>query len=378
MKPSLHMKAPLQILAVVGITLGVSVLARADIVVRLSVKAVLDPATGARQTNVTEQVFSNTIAGMNEIMATFGRGYRYEWVGNRLIDVGGLGQTNAGSGPSYYFDQDLTEDGTSNGGVLNHEFETNAMANPTLYGWDFTAVNLYIVRMGGRQSGSITWGNHIFLLGNAPPGRGYGRVHTVIHEVGHHFSLKHTHEGELYENANHSPCTNRCACARLIGGTNDLIADTIADHECWNSQDDIAQGNYLLNYADLTNPQKAAVDRVWMNIMSYHDGQGTNEANIFTSDQLDRWTDSANSDRSAEVSGLTHFVDRNNGCIAPVGSSACQNNVGGPLTTLAGGIAFAVPGDIVLVRVGHYNEPMTIRKAITLRATRGNVLLGKP
>jgi hypothetical protein len=100
--------------------------------------------------------------------------------------------------------------------------------------------------------------------------------------------------------------------------------------------------------------------------------------NFFTSDQLDRWTDSANHDRPNEVSGLTHFVDRNNGCLAPTGSSACLVAAGGPFPTVAGGIASASPGDIVLVRVGHYNEPMTIRKAITLRATRGNVLLGKP
>jgi hypothetical protein len=100
---------------------------------------------------------------------------------------------------------------------------------------------------------------------------------------------------------------------------------------------------------------------------------------ILTSDQLDKMTDTANIYVSSNiVSGFTHFVDRNNGCLIPTGSSKCQNNVGGPFPTVAGGISFAVPGDIVLVHVGHYNEPMTIRKAITLRATRGNVLLGKP
>jgi hypothetical protein len=35
-------------------------------------------------------------------------------------------------------------------------------------------------------------------------------------------------------------------------------------------------------------------------------------------------------------------------------------------------------GDIVLIRPGHYNEPMTITKGITFRATRGDALIGKP
>jgi nitrous oxidase accessory protein NosD len=35
-------------------------------------------------------------------------------------------------------------------------------------------------------------------------------------------------------------------------------------------------------------------------------------------------------------------------------------------------------GDIVLIRPGRYNEPMTINKAITLRATRGDALIGVP
>ena len=67
--------------------LSVAASAHADIVVRLSVKAVLDPANGMRQAEVSELIFSNTVAGMNALLASFGRGYRYEWVGKTLIDV---------------------------------------------------------------------------------------------------------------------------------------------------------------------------------------------------------------------------------------------------------------------------------------------------
>jgi hypothetical protein len=352
--------------------------ARADIVIRLSVKAVLDPATGMRQPEVSELIFSNTVAGMNALLASFGRGYRYEWVGNALIDVGGRGQTN--TGPSQYYNVDFQDD--PNGETLRQQFESNAIAHPLIYGWDSRAANIYILRMGTNGSSSSSFPPNALttVLGNPPPGRGYSKIYTVIHELGHHFNLKHTHQGQGYLNSDLSACADQnCGCARLIGGNDDLIADTIADHVCWNSRDAIAQGNYGMNYADLTNLRKAAVDRVWLNIMSYHeDDQGTNEVNVFTSDQLDRWTDSANNDRPAEVSGRTWFVDRNNGCLAPIGSSACVGNFGGPYPTVAGGIASARAGDIVLIRPGHYNEPMTLNKAITLRATRGDALLGIP
>ncbi len=123
--------------------------------------------------------------------------------------------------------------------------------------------------MGGRTSGSITKGDHIFLIANSAADRGYSATQTTIHELGHHFSLFHTHEGELYKNSNNTICTNQdCTCPKLVGGTNDLIADTISDHQCWHSQDDIAQGNYGTNYAALTTARQAAVDRVWFNIMS--------------------------------------------------------------------------------------------------------------
>ncbi len=97
--------------------LGVSVPARADVTVRISVKVILNPTNGSRPQMVSDLVFSNTFAGMNALLAKFGLGYRYEWVGNKLIDVGGFGQFI--SGPSHYYDVDFTDDALSNGGILN-------------------------------------------------------------------------------------------------------------------------------------------------------------------------------------------------------------------------------------------------------------------
>jgi hypothetical protein len=352
--------------------LVVTIPARADIVIRLSVKAVLNPATGMRGTGVTEAAFSNALVAMNAYLARTGRGYRYEWVGNRLLDVGGLGQFN--SGPSQYYEIDFDTD--PNAAALKDQFENDAVVNFPIYGWDFTAVNIYFIKVNGGHAsfppqriillseGMISEGNLSSLAG---PRR-------IVHETGHHFSLYHTHQGEKYPN-----CTAQdCSCANLVGGNGDFVADTILDHQCWDAQDAIAQGNYGLNYANLTSARQAAVDRVWLNLMSYHGSTSGYSSNFFTSDQLDRWTDSANDDRPNEVSGLTRFVDLNNSCLAPNGSSACLAGAGGPFPTIANGIDRANAGDIVLIRPGHYNEPMTLTKAVIFRATRGDALIGKP
>ena len=46
---------------------------------------------------------------------------------------------------------------------------------------------------------------------------------------------------------------------------------------------------------------------------------------------------------------------------------------------LAKGVAVVNdPDDMVLLRTGNYNEPQTITKALTLRATRGDAVIGKP
>ena len=46
---------------------------------------------------------------------------------------------------------------------------------------------------------------------------------------------------------------------------------------------------------------------------------------------------------------------------------------------ITAGMATANPagGDIVLLRAGNYNEPMTITKPLTLRASRGDVTIGQ-
>ena len=354
------------LLAVLGVCLLPVGTVRGDINIRLSVRAVLNPATGNRQPGVSDLQFSNTVVEMQAMLESYGRGYRLQWTGNALMNVGGLNQFN--SGPSRYYDVDFVND--PNGDALKDQFEANAVANPATYGWDASAVNIYIVRFGGANWNVCSFpGSQIILVNGV---RGYTNSGTVLHEIGHYFNLSHTFNGRQNLNANGTTCTNGCSCALAIGGGNDGVADTILDHDCWSDQNDIAQGNYGMNYAGLTASRQAAVDRIWFNLMSYHGRQHSTD--LLTSDQLDRWTDSANTDRPAVRTGRTRFVDRDNASGVYLGTS------GLPYRTLTTGLnaATATGSDIVLIRPGNYDEPQTITKAVTLRATRGHAVIGLP
>ena len=343
---------------------GLVVAARADVTIRLSVKAVINPATGARQPGVNDASFAICFAEMNAMLRSFQRGYSLQWNGNAVQNVGGLNQFN--SGPSQYYSVDFVN--ATNGGVLKDQFEANAIASPVTYGWDANAVNIYIVQFGGANWNVCSFPDEQIILVNGV--RGYTNSSTVLHEIGHYFNLSHTFNGRQNLNANNSACTNGCSCAQLIGGGNDGVADTILDHDCWDSQNDIAQGNYGLNYASLNGTQTANVDNMWWNLMSYHGRQHVTDR--FTPDQMDRWTDSANSDRPTVRTGRTRFV-------ATTGSDLGAGTSTSRYRTVARGVTVVNdPDDIVLIRAGNYNEPQTLTKALTLRATRGSVLIGKP
>jgi hypothetical protein len=345
-------------------------LVSADITIRVSVKAVLNPATGARQPGVSDATFANTVDGMNDMLNSYGRGYHIQWVGNALINVGGLGQFN--SGPSQYYDVDFVND--PNGDTLKDQFESNAINNPAAYGWSSSAVNVYVVRFGGANWNVCSFPSQQIILVNGV--LGYSTATTVLHEIGHYFNLSHTFNGSTDLNSNGTACTNGCSCALHIGGGADGVADTILDNVCWADQDDIAQGNYSMNYASLTLSRQNAVDRIWNNLMSYH---GRQHSTMFLSlDQLDRWSDSANDDRPGVRTGRTRFVDLNCSPLFPNGNSLCS--AFGPYHTVAAGVsaANASGADIVLIRAGNYNEPQTITKALTFRATRGSAIVGRP
>ena len=204
--------------------------ASADITIRLDVKAVLNPATGARQPGVNDAAFANCVAEMNAMLASFGRGYRLSWNGNALQNVGGLNQFN--TGPSQYYDVDFVND--DNGDVLKDQFEANAIASPNTYGWDASAVNIYVVRFGGANWNVCSFpGSQIILVNGV---RGYTNSSTVLHEIGHYFNLSHTFNGRQNLNSNGTTCTNGCSCAQLIGEGEGH--ENGSQHDAWNGKDD--------------------------------------------------------------------------------------------------------------------------------------------
>jgi hypothetical protein len=338
--------------------------ASGDITIRVSVKAVLNPATGARQPGVSDLVFSNTMAVMNGMLQTNARGYRLQWVGNALMNVGGLNQFN--SGPSQYYDKDFVND--DDGDEKKDEFEANAIASPVTYGWDSSAVNIYIVRFGGANWNVCSFPGQQIILVNGVAG--YSNPSTVLHEIGHYFNLIHTFSGRQNLNANGTTCTNGCSCSQFVGGGNDACSDTILDHDCWDSQNDIALGNYGLGYSSLNGSQTLNVDNMWWNLMSYHGRQ--HSTTLFTPDQSDRWADSANNDRPAVRTGRTRFVSTTGDDTIGNGGSVLRYR------TVAKAVSVVnSSSDVVLVRAGSYDETMTITKALTLRSTRGTAVIGQ-
>ena len=122
------------------------------------------------------------------------------------------------------------------------------------------------------------------------------------------------------------------------------------------------------DYADLWPADQHRVDQVYYNVMCY---RGRRE--VLTPGQLDRMTDYSNSEVHHVTNGSTHFVDLDGpGGMLQLGTSAF------PMITVAGGLSRADSGDIVLIRRGSYDEAMTIDQDVTLRASRGDVLVGAP
>ena len=336
------------------------VAAQAQIQWRISIKVFLSSGgnwpsqslgygTNGVNLNSAAVITSNISVTANTLLRNHGRGYQFQLT--EVVPLAGLSQWYSVNFRSQVNKENLEAVATSNA------------TTRAAYAWRDNAINVYINDTGSGYCSSPGNGSLITVGAQA-----YDTL--IIHECGHYFSLAHTHSGQDYRNANDSDCANAdCDCALLVGGTTDGIDDTIADHQCWDAPNQIAQGNYGQNYASLSAANKTRVDRVLLNIMSYHSG-----LTLFTSDQLDAIADASNSSRFGVATGRTRFVDRDNVSGFYFGTS------GLPYQTVATGLnaATATGSDIVLIRPGNYNEPQTITKAVTLRATRGQAVIGLP
>lgn len=317
------------------------------IYIRLSYKIVVSPVDGTRPLNdwshpengvVTDQAINDVVTSMNTMLATYGRGYRYQIVG--IQNVGGIGDT---TGPSKWFNQP-TEGFKPD---WQQTMDGEAHANKALYKWDDNAINIYSVNAIHGGAAPFPGSYDLVAIGGATVT--YDLL--TIHELGHFFNLCHTQ-----------------GCGINDGdGLDDGVADTILDGSTWDSQDKIAQHNFALNYSQLTAGQQNQVDDVWLNIMSYH-----NLGTRLTEGQLDRWTDGGNGGRFNCVTGKTWFVD--------IHAGAGNGSSGSPMNYLPTAVntADGVRGDIILLKPGAYNNRnYVINKNVTLRATRyGGVVIG--
>ena len=83
--------------------------------------------------------------------------------------------------------------------------------------------------------------------------------------------------------------------------------------------------------------------------------------------------------RAVEIAdaGRDIYVDKSNWCLYPNGNMACFLGFGGPFTNVVDGVNAANPGDRVFIKVGSYNEQITIDKTMELHAWDGVVTIGQ-
>ncbi len=178
-------------------------------------------------------------------------------------------------------------------------------------------------------------------------------------------SVRHTHEGANCSSEKKEDCAN---CPNPKGGTLDLIVDTLSDHHCFN-QSGIAKEAFGVSYFELNTKQQEEVNNTFFNIMSYHD-----ERSVLTTLQLDAMCDTSNQQRHEVVNGDVIFVDPQ-ALVSPPGGTSRTGLSGGPIPDLKSAIDMAGAGDVLLLRPGDYTEDRVIRKAITLRAVRRDMLV---
>lgn len=312
--------------------------------IRLSYKIILNPATGERPIIghatclVSDEIIEKSVEEMNELLACYWRGYRFE-----IYEIKEVGSSqNSPANPGIWFHIDFVNDAKRC--VRMNKMEQATKNNPTNYAWRENAINIYINQ--ATNGGFWNLGDMI-IFGACIADKGW--LH--LHEICHYFNLFHTQGTDEKNNKNPG---------------DDFIDDTIQDLPCW-SRDDIAKYNFSKKYKKLNPEQKKLVDDVAENIMSYHFLEPIcAKLTRLTERQLDKWSYFAvvYKSRRKVMDGRTLLVVNNNGHAGPYDYP--------PFVAINQAIAEANNngGDIILLRPGVYNEQVTIDKPLTLRVTR--------
>lgn len=226
--------------------------------VRVSIKFIVDssgnrPTTGRLNTDdeITAE-FNEGVAILRENMSEF----TLVNIEGGIVDLTGVSQ--------WY----TTTVASPNGGTNRDALRDAAIADPATYLWRDDAINIYINAGTSSAISDFPPTNNIILMNQ-------GCINTpscILHELGHSLHLYHTHE-----------------TAGSDGG--DECSDTITDNQSW-SKDQVANNNYGCLYANCTIAQKAAVDLVYNDIMSYHADEPQRKISTCQKDRISTQGDS--------------------------------------------------------------------------------------
>lgn len=331
--------------------LSPAALADSEIVIRLSYKVIRNPTPNGVNLpfEFNPSALPGAVDGMNALLQSYGRGYRFEYSGDYAV-IGSLGGVERPN-PGRYFDSNVP----AIAGMIS-DLTDDAVQFPTLWDYDPSAINI-VINNGADDTHCVRTDRRVLVIGAGTASSSRRTLHHILHS----FGLCNT------QGCSCDCCDGSGECGFTPG--NDGIADTLPDLPCWQEQQ-ISQFTFGVGYVDLDPSQQRQVRSTFNNIMSYRSDfpcGAPGSADWMTEGQLDRWADHAGLEQRAACDGKTVFVDVN----APAFQNGRSVN---PFNLVAEGLAAANGGgDIVLIRAGTYPGPLTIRTPVTLRAPRAQV-----
>jgi hypothetical protein len=328
--------------------------------IRLSYKIILNPGNGKRPKLekysydvVSNQMIESAIDEMNELMASYWRGYRFELLEIKEIKL----ENNQKDNMEQWFELDFVNH--PNRAKKGRELERMARKNPELYGWRQNAINIYI---NEGTDGAVWNTRDMIILGPQIVDKGW----MQLHEIGHYLTLVHTH----------GPFDDPAIGKKGVGHSepgDDGLNDTIWDLPTWD-KNKISKYNFSKKYKKLNKEEKRMVDNVTQNIMSYHFKKPIEAKQIqLTEGQLDRLTYALDHFivRQSIRDGQTFFVKKEENTNLPTFENSYRNIQNAVIAANEMGV------DIILLAPGTYQDKLIIDKPVTLRATRdGQVTIG--